>query len=164
MRTLITNGTVVTAVSTYAADILVDGGRIAQIGHDLAVESAEVIDASGKYVFPGGIDVHTHLDTPWGTQYRTVDDWRTGTVGAACGGTTTLVDFALQSKGQSLREAIDGWHAKAEGNAVIDYGFHAMIMDLTDSVRAEIPRLIDAEGIPSFKVFMAYKGVVQADD
>jgi dihydropyrimidinase len=164
MRTLIHGGTVVTAASTYEADVLVDGGRIVQIGGDPAVEDAERIDASGKLVLPGAVDVHTHLDTPWGDTYRTVDDWRAGSVGAACGGVTTIVDFALQRKGQSLREAIDGWHAKAEGKAVVDYGFHAMVMDLTDSVRAEIPRLIAEEGISSFKVFMAYKGVVQADD
>jgi dihydropyrimidinase len=163
VRSLIAGGTVVTAASTYAADVLVDGGRVVQIGLDLGCEDAERIDATGKYVMPGAIDVHTHLDTPFG-KYTTVDDWRAGSVGAACGGTTTIVDFALQGKGQSLREAIDGWHAKAEGKAVVDYGFHAMIMDLTDSVRREIPELIDREGIPSFKVFMAYKGVVQADD
>ncbi|MFQ5426948.1 MAG: amidohydrolase family protein, partial [Gaiellales bacterium] len=161
---MITNGTIVTAASTYGADILVDGGRVVQIGEGLGVEDAERIDAAGKYVIPGAVDVHTHLETPWGTQYTTVDDWRTGTLGAACGGTTTVVDFALQAPGQTLREAIDGWHAKAEGNAVIDYGFHAMVMDLTDDVRAEIPRIVHDEGIASFKVFMAYKGVVQADD
>jgi len=164
MKTLISGGTVVTAASTYEADVLVDGGQIVQIGRELGVEDAERIDASGKYVFPGAIDVHTHLDTPWGDKYVTADDWRVGSIGAACGGTTTIVDFALQAKGQSLREAIDGWHAKAEGKAVVDYGFHAMVMDLTDSVRNEIPVMIEQEGIPSFKVFMAYKGVVQADD
>jgi len=164
MRTVITGGTVVTAASTYEADVLIEGGRIVQIGEQLTVEDAETIDASGRYVMPGALDVHTHLETPWGTEYTTVDDWRAGTVGAACGGTTTVIDFALQSPGQSLREAIDGWHAKAEGNAVVDYGFHAMVMDLNDDVLAEIPTLVDGEGISSFKVFMAYKGVVQADD
>ena len=163
MPTVVAGGTVVTAASTYAADVLVDGGRIVQIGQALDVPGAERIDAAGLYVMPGAVDVHTHIDTPFGS-YTTVDDWRAGSVGAACGGTTTIVDFALQAPGQSLREAIDGWHAKAEGKAVVDYGFHAMILDLTDSVRREIPELIDRDGIPSFKVFMAYKGVVQADD
>ena len=163
MRTLVAGGTVVTAVSTYEADVLVDGGRIAQIGRGLDVPDAERIDATGSYVLPGALDVHTHLDTPFGN-YTTVDDWRDGSIGAACGGTTTIVDFALQGRGQSLREAIDGWHAKAEGKAVVDYSFHAMVMELGESVRAEIPRMIAEEGIPSFKVFMAYKGVVQADD
>jgi dihydropyrimidinase len=163
MRSLIAGGTVVTAGRTHEADVLVDGGRIVEIGSDLPAGDAERIDAAGKYVLPGAVDVHTHLDTPFG-KYTTVDDWRVGSIGAACGGTTTIVDFALQAKGQTLREAIDGWHAKAEGKAVVDYGFHAMIMDLTETVRREIPRLIEQEGIPSFKVFMAYKGVVQADD
>ena len=164
MRSLITNGTVVTALGSYEADVLVDGGTIVQIGRDLAPGDAETIDASGKYVMPGAIDVHTHLDTPWGTGYTTVDDWRAGSIGAACGGTTTVVDFALQTPGASLKESIDGWHAKAEGKSVIDYGFHAMVMDLNEQVLAEIPTMIANEGIPSFKVFMAYKGIVQADD
>ncbi|MGI9659438.1 MAG: dihydropyrimidinase [Gaiellaceae bacterium] len=164
MRSLITNGTVVTALGSYEADVLIESGTIAQIGRDLEAADAETIDASGKYVMPGAIDVHTHLDTPWGTGYTTVDDWRAGSVGAACGGTTAVVDFALQTPGQSLREAIDGWHAKAEGKSVIDYSFHAMVMDLNEQVLAEIPQMIDREGIPSFKVFMAYKGIVQADD
>lgn len=162
MRTLIEDGTIVTAGSTYKGSILIEDGQIVQIGRKLDVEDAERVEASGKYVFPGGIDVHTHIDTPFGA-YTTVDDWRAGTIAAACGGTTTVVDFALQAKGQSLREAIDGWHAKAEDKAVIDYGFHAMIYDLTKSVQQEIPGVIE-EGIPSFKVFMAYKGLVQADD
>jgi dihydropyrimidinase len=162
MRSLVVNGTVVTATSTYPADILIEDGRIAQIGRRLLAQDAERIDASGAYVFPGAIDVHTHIDTPFG-KYTTVDDWRAGTIAAACGGTTTVVDFALQAKGQSLRDAIDGWHRKAEGKAAVDYSFHAMIQDLTESVRQEIPQMI-AEGIPSFKVFMAYKGLVQADD
>jgi dihydropyrimidinase len=164
MRSVITNGTVVTAVGSYNADVLIDDGTIVQLGKDLSTEGAETIDATGQYVMPGAIDVHTHLDTPWGTTYTTVDDWRSGSIGAACGGTTTIVDFALQTTGQSLKEAIDGWHAKAEGNSVVDYSFHAMVLDLTDEVLGEIPDLIEREGIPSFKVFMAYKGVVQVDD
>ena len=111
MSTLVAGGTVVTAASTYEADVLVDGGQIVRIGRDLDVPGAERIDASGKFVFPGALDVHTHLETPWGDAYVTADDWRAGTVGAACGGTTTVVDFALQAKGQTLRQAIDGWHA-----------------------------------------------------
>lgn len=162
MRTLIANGTIVTASSMYDADVLIEDEKIVQIGRGLNGNGARTIDASDKYVFPGGIDVHTHIDTPFG-KYTTVDDWRAGTVAAVCGGTTTVIDFALQARGQSLREAIDGWHAKAEGKAVIDYGFHAMIQDLTEAVRLEIPTVIE-EGIPSFKVFMAYKGLVQTDD
>lgn len=162
MRTLISGGTVVTASSMYDADVLIEDEKIAQIGRHLLANGARTIEAKGKYIFPGGIDVHTHIDTPFG-KYTTVDDWRAGTVAAACGGTTTVIDFALQAKGQTLREAIDGWHAKAEGKAVIDYGFHAMIQDLTEAVRLEIPTVVE-EGIPSFKVFMAYKGLVQTDD
>lgn len=163
MKSLITNGTIVTAGSTYEGDILIEGGQITQLGRGLAAPEAEMIDAAGKYIFPGAIDVHTHIDTPFG-KYTTVDDWRAGSIAAACGGTTTIIDFALQGKGQSLRQAIDDWHSKAEGKAVVDYSFHAMIMDLTEAVRLEIPRMIYEEGIPSFKVFMAYKGLVQADD
>jgi len=163
VSTLIANGTVVTAVGQYNADILIESGRIAQLGTNLNAPGAARIDATGMYVLPGAIDPHTHFDTPFGGKYTTVDDWHTGTIAAACGGTTTVVDFALQTKGQSLRQAIDGWHTKADGKAVIDYGFHAMVQDLTDSVRLEIPAMID-EGIPSFKVFMAYKGGVQTDD
>src|SRR5688500_4434750 len=138
MSSLITNGTVVTAVGQYPADVLIDAGRIAQIGANLSVPDAEQIDAAGLYVLPGAIDPPTHLDTPFGGKYTTVDDWRAGTIAAACGGTTTVVDFALQAPGQSLRRAIDGWHAKADGKSVIDYGFHAMVQDLSDSVRQEI--------------------------
>ncbi len=163
MKLLITNGTIVTALITYQGDILIEDGQITQLGLGLIAPEAEKIDAAGKYVFPGAIDVHTHIDTPFG-KYTTVDDWRAGSIAAACGGTTTIIDFALQGKGQSLRQAIDSWHGKAEGKAVVDYSFHAMIMDLTEAVRLEIPRMINEEGIPSFKVFMAYKGLVQADD
>ena len=162
MRTLITNGAIVTAASSYRGDILIEDGTIVQLGQRLSVPDAERIDAAGKYVFPGAIDVHTHIDTPFG-KYTTTDDWYSGTVAAACGGTTTVIDFALQARGQTLHEAIDGWHRKSEGKAVIDYSFHAMIQDLTEAVRNEIPQVI-AEGIPSFKVFMAYKGLVQTDD
>ena len=112
----------------------------------------------GQVRLPGAIDVHTHLDTPWGDKYVTADDWRVGSIGAACGGTTTIVDFALQAKGQSLREAIDGWHAKAEGKAVVDYGFHAMVMDLTDSVRNEIPRDDRAGGDPELQGLHGLQG------
>lgn len=163
MKSLIRDGTIITAVSSFHGDILIEDGKIVQIGQHLDAPDAEPTDAKGKYVFPGAIDVHTHIDTPFG-KYTTVDDWRAGSVAGVCGGTTCIIDFALQGKGQSLSEAIDGWHQKAEGKAVVDYSFHAMIMDLTEAVRLEIPRMIEDEGIPSFKVFMAYKGLVQADD
>jgi dihydropyrimidinase len=164
MRTLISGGTVVTAEGSYAADVLVDGERIAQIGRGLAttVSADETIDASGRYVIPGGIDVHTHMELPFGGTFAK-DTFETGTRAAAFGGTTTIVDFAVQSKGKSLREGLDAWHAKAEGNAVIDYGFHMIMSDVTEASLAEMDQLV-AEGIPDFKLFTAYPGVFYSDD
>ena len=165
MRTLITNGTIVTAEASYAADVLVDGETIAQIGRDLAVGGVtadETIDASGKYVIPGAIDVHTHMELPFGGTFAK-DTFETGTRAAAFGGTTTIVDFAVQSKGKSLREGLDTWHAKAEGNAVADYGFHMIMSDVNDASLAEMDQLV-TEGVPSFKLFTAYPGVFFSDD
>ena len=159
MRTLITNGTIVTADGSYAADVLVDGETIAQIGPDLAaagVTADETIDATGRYVIPGGIDVHTHMELPFGGTFAK-DTFETGTRAAAFGGTTSIVDFAVQGKGQSLREGLDAWHAKAEGNAVTDYGFHMIMSDVNDSTLAEMDGLV-AEGVPDFKLFTAYPG------
>ena len=127
MRTLIRGGTVVNADGSTQADVLVDGETVAAVGHDLGAGSADrTIDASGKYVIPGAIDVHTHMELPFGGTFAK-DTFETGTRAAAFGGTTTIIDFAVQSRGKSLREGLDAWHAKAEGNATIDYGFH-MIM------------------------------------
>ena len=134
MRTLIANGTIVTADGSYQADVLVDGETIAQIGADLAaagVTADETIDATGKYVIPGGIDAHTHMELPFGGTFAK-DTFETGTRAAAFGGTTSIVDFAVQTKGQSLHEGLDAWHAKAEGNAVTDYGFHMIMSDVND--------------------------------
>src|SRR6188768_268148 len=165
MRTLITNGTIVTADGSYVADILIDGETIASIGHDLAAGGAtadDTIDATGKYVIPGGIDVHTHMELPFGGTFAK-DTFETGTRAAAFGGTTSIVDFAVQSKGKSLREGLDAWHAKAEGNAVADYGFHMIMSDVTDDTLAEMDGLVD-EGIADFKLFTAYPGVFYSDD
>ena len=165
MRTLITNGTIVTADGSYAADILIDGETIAQIGRDLAgagVTADETIDATGRYVIPGGIDVHTHMELPFGGTFAK-DTFETGTRAAAFGGTTSIVDFAVQGKGQSLREGLDAWHAKAEGNAVTDYGFHMIMSDVNDATLAEMDGLV-AEGVPDFKLFTAYPGVFYSDD
>ncbi|HJW22833.1 MAG TPA: dihydropyrimidinase [Candidatus Limnocylindrales bacterium] len=164
MRTLISGGTVVTAEGSYPADVLVDGERIAQIGAGLArsVAADRTIDAAGRYVIPGGIDVHTHMELPFGGTFAK-DTFETGTRAAAFGGTTTIVDFAVQSKGKSLREGLDAWHAKAEGNAVIDYGFHMIMSDVTDDSLAEMDQLV-AEGVPDFKLFTAYPGVFYSDD
>ncbi|HLX34895.1 MAG TPA: dihydropyrimidinase [Candidatus Limnocylindrales bacterium] len=164
MRTLIANGTVVTAEGSYPADVLVDGERIVGVGAGLAASTMadETIDATGRYVIPGGIDVHTHMKLPFGGTFAK-DDFFTGTRAAAFGGTTTIVDFAVQSKGRSLREGLDAWHALAEGNAVTDYGFHMIMSDVNDESLAEMDQLV-AEGIPDFKLFTAYPGVFYSDD
>lgn len=163
MKTLIRNGTLVTASSRTRADILIRGERIAAIGGGLAEPADLVIDAAGKLVLPGGVDVHTHLDMPLGGGLRTADDFESGTRAAACGGTTTVVDYATQSRGQSLREALDAWMARAEGRAVIDFGFHMSISELTPEVETEMDEMV-AAGVPSFKVFMAYPGRLMLDD
>jgi dihydroorotase-like cyclic amidohydrolase len=131
--TIITGGTVVTAADTSQADVAITGGRVVALGSSLPRENAtRLIDAAGKYVFPGGIDVHTHLDMPFGGT-TSADDFETGTRAAAFGGTTTLIDFAIQYKGQSLRTAFDAWMQKASSKAVADYGFHCIITDLPDA-------------------------------
>jgi dihydropyrimidinase len=162
MDLLIKDGTVVTAASIGPADIAIEGGKIVAIGQGLPAAGAPVVSAAGCYVMPGGVDVHTHLDTPVFNSV-TADDFRTGTIAAACGGTTTIVDFCQQDKGQSLADALATWHAKAEGRASIDYGFHIIIADLTPSVAAELTRLPE-QGVSSFKLFMAYKGMLGVDD
>ena len=165
MRTLITNGTIVTADGSTAADVLVEGETIAQIGADLGaggVTADETIDAAGRWLIPGAIDVHTHMELPFGGTFAK-DTFETGTRAAAFGGTTTIVDFAVQSRGKSLREGLDAWHAKAEGNAVADYGFHMIMSDVNDDSLAEMDGLV-AEGVPDFKLFTAYPGVFYSDD
>nr|WP_236588340.1 dihydropyrimidinase [Tumebacillus amylolyticus] len=163
---MIRGGIVVTAADTYRADILIDGEKVVAIGagalFSKETEGAEEINASGCYVFPGGIDPHTHLDMPFGGT-TTADDFETGTRAAAFGGTTSIIDFCLTSKGQSIREALDTWHAKAHGKAVIDYGFHLMIAEANDAVLHQLEDVVE-EGVTSLKVFMAYKNVFQADD
>jgi len=165
MRTLITNGTIVTADGSTAADVLIDGERVARIGTGLAsdgVTADETIDAAGRWLIPGAIDVHTHMELPFGGTFAK-DTFESGTRAAAFGGTTTIVDFAVQSRGKSLRDGLDTWHAKAEGNAVADYGFHMIMSDVNDDTLAEMDVLVD-EGIPDFKLFTAYPGVFYSDD
>ncbi len=165
MKTLIKNGHIVTAVDSYIADILIDGTAVALIGKDLAGISGaidKIVDATGKLVIPGGIDPHTHLDLPFGGTSSS-DDFETGTRAAAAGGTTTIIDFAVQYRGQSLNQALDVWFAKAEGKASIDYGFHLIVTDLPDERLPELKGLID-QGVTSFKLFMAYPGVFLVDD
>jgi dihydropyrimidinase len=160
MRTLISGGTVVTASDTYGADVLIEDETIVGVGRGLSAD--QTIDARGKYVIPGGIDVHTHLDMPFGGTVSS-DDFFTGHRAAAFGGTTTHFDFAIQPKGATLRETLDLWHAKAKDKAAIDYGFHLAITDLPDSVLDEIARCPDW-GVTSLKLFMAYKGALMVDD
>src|SRR6201981_3592176 len=161
--TIIGNGSVVTATDTYVADVAISDGRIAAIGKDLPPQNAgRVLDATGKYVFPGGIDVHTHLDMPFGGT-TSADDFETGTRAALFGGTTTLIDFAIQYKGQSLRTAFDTWMGKASKKATCDYAFHCIITQLADAPLKEVDALV-REGVTSFKLFMAYPGVFMLDD
>ncbi|KAB2338025.1 dihydropyrimidinase [Cytobacillus depressus] len=163
MKKLIKNGTVVTATDKYEADVLIENGKITAIGKNLSENVEEVIDAKGNYLFPGGVDPHTHLEMPFGGTV-TSDDFETGTIAAAFGGTTTIIDFCLTNKGEPLKNSIQTWHEKSKNKAVIDYGFHLMIGEVNENVLNEIPQIIEEEGITSFKVFMAYKNVFQADD
>jgi dihydropyrimidinase len=162
MKTLIKNGNVVTAVDNYMADILIEDDKVSVIGRRLDMEADKTIDASDKLVIPGGIDPHTHMELPFGGTSAS-DDFRTGTRAAAHGGTTTIIDFAVQSHGESLIQAVDNWHKKAEGKTAIDYGFHLITTDLPDERVPEMKQLIN-EGVMSFKLFMAYPGVFLADD
>jgi dihydropyrimidinase len=162
MRTLIKNGTIVNADATTRADVLVDGETIALIGSDLPATAELTVDATGKWVIPGAIDVHTHMELPFGGTFAK-DTFETGTRAAAFGGTTTIIDFAVQPRGKALRDGLDAWHAKADGNACIDYGFHMIISDVRDDVLAEMDTLVD-EGVTTFKLFTAYPGVFFSDD
>src|SRR6476661_2483184 len=162
MTTLIKNGRVVTAVDDYSADILIDGGTIAMIGKSIDVDADKVIDAKGRLVIPGGIDPHTHMELPFGGTAAS-DTFETGTRAAAYGGTTTIIDFAVQYKGQALNEALDVWHKKADAQTAIDYGFHLICTDLPDNRLDEMKGCIN-QGISSFKLFMAYPGVFLVDD
>src|SRR3989449_5509322 len=162
-ETIVKNGAIVTATDTYTADVGISAEKIAAIAAGLSAENAaRVIDASGCYIMPGGIDVHTHLDMPFGGT-TSADDFESGTIAAAFGGTTTLIDFAIQYKGQSLRQAFETWMKKAEGKAVADYAFHCIITDLGAAQLEEMGQLV-REGVSSFKLFMAYPGVFMLDD
>src|SRR6266478_5812845 len=161
--TLIRNGTVVTAERSFAADILVEGETIRDIAPSLPAQNADrVIDATGMLLLPGGIDVHTHLDMPFGGTTSS-DDFETGTRAAAFGGTTTLIDFAIQAKGTRMRDALDTWWKKADGRASIDYGLHMIVTDLGEAGLDDMDSMV-ADGVASFKLFMAYPGVLMVDD
>ena len=163
MKTLIQSGAVVTALSTYPADILIEDERIQDIAAHLPPTAADrLIDATGLYVMPGGIDVHTHLDMPFGGTTSS-DDFETGTRAAAFGGTTTLIDFAIQPKGTRMRDSLDTWWKKADSKTNIDYGLHLIVTDLGEAGLEDMDSMVD-EGVASFKLFMAYPGVLMVDD
>ena len=163
MKKVIKGGKVATATDVFEADLLIEDGVITQIAKKIDVADAEVIDASGKYVMPGGIDPHTHLDMPFNNTV-TDDDWESGTIAAAFGGTTTILDFCLSAGETKLADAVAKWHTKAQGKAVIDYGFHLMITDFTPETEKELPTILKQEGITSMKVFMAYAREFQSSD
>jgi dihydropyrimidinase len=163
---LITNGRIITATDDYVADVYCDNGTIAAIGTNLPshrFQADRTIDASGQYVIPGGIDVHTHLNMPFGGT-TSADDFESGTIAAAFGGTTSIIDFAIQYRGKTMRHALDDWRRRADGNAVIDYGFHMIVTELEDAGLGDMDVLVRDEGITSFKLFMAYPGVFMVDD
>lgn len=162
MSILITNGRIITATDDYVGDIFIENDRITAIGTALPMKADRTIDAHGKLVFPGGIDVHTHLDMPFGGS-TSADDFETGTIAAAHGGTTSIVDFAIQYRGQTLHHAWETWMKKAEGKAAIDYGFHMIMTELNDQVELEMDAMV-RQGVTSFKLFMAYPGVFMLDD
>lgn len=163
MAILIKNGTVVTAEKSFAADVLIEGETIREVRAGIAPDTRHtVVDATGMLVLPGGVDVHTHLDMPFGGTTSS-DDFETGTRAAAIGGTTTLVDFAIQARGTKMRTALDIWWKKAEGKACIDYGFHMIVTDLGDAGLEDMDDLV-REGVASFKLFMAYPNVLMVDD
>jgi dihydropyrimidinase len=164
-RTLIRNGLVITASDESAVDVLIEDEKVVALADPAFAQgwtADTVIDATGKYVIPGGVDAHTHMDFPFGGTYAS-DTFETGTRAAAWGGTTTIVDFAVQSMGKSLRDGLDAWHAKAEGNCAIDYAFHMIMADVNEGSLKEMEGLV-GEGITSFKLFMAYPGVFYSDD
>lgn len=162
-KTLIKGGTVVTAIDQMEADVLIDGDEVvALLGRQHTVEPDEVVDATGKLVIPGGIDVHTHMELPFGGTFA-ADTFETGTRAAAWGGTTTIIDFAVQTVGQSAMDGWEAWMEKARGNCAIDYGFHMITGDINDQTLKEMELLV-REGVTSFKMFMAYPGVFYSDD
>lgn len=163
MSVLIKNGRIITAAADYVADLYVEGETIAAIGKDLPFEAERVLDATGKLVFPGGIDPHVHLDMPFMGTFSS-DDYETGTRAALFGGTTMVIDFILQTQGDTLHNALKTWQGKAQGKAVGDYSYHMAVTDFNDDVAREVVALIEAEGITSFKTFMAYKGALMIDD
>jgi dihydropyrimidinase len=163
MSILIKNGRIITATDDYMADVFIEGETVSAIGKNLNVTADTVIDAAGKLVMPGGIDPHVHLDMPFMGTYSS-DNYETGTRAALFGGTTTVIDFILQTQGKSLNAALQEWKGRSDNNAVGDYSFHMAVTDFNDETKKEIQHFIENEGITSFKTFMAYKGALMIDD
>src|ERR1700712_4418979 len=163
MSLLIKNGRIITADADYIADIFIEGETISTIGKNLNVKADEEIDASGKLIFPGGIDPHVHLDMPFMGTFSS-DSYETGTRAALYGGTTMVIDFILQKQGNSLKAALEEWQSRSNGNCVGDYSFHMAVTDFNEETKKEIKGFIEKEGISSFKAFMAYKGALMIDD
>ncbi len=160
---LIKNGTVVTASDIQEADVYIEGEQIHTIGKNLQLKADRVIDADGCYLLPGGIDAHTHMELPFMGTFSS-DTFESGTLAGLHGGTTTIIDFAIQSQGQSMTAALNAWHEKADGKAVGDYAFHLAVTDFNESTKKEVQTLIEERGVSSFKTFMAYKGALMLDD
>ncbi|EQI64825.1 amidohydrolase family protein [Clostridioides difficile] len=162
MGIVLKGGKVVTSEKTYCADVRIEDEKIVDIGLDISKENDEIVDVSDSYVIPGGIDTHTHFDLDTGVT-KTADNFETGTKAAIVGGTTTILDFATQAKGCSLKDGLEEWHEKAKDKSYSDYGFHMAITDWNDSVCNEMEDMVK-EGVSSFKLYMAYKGSLQVDD
>jgi dihydropyrimidinase len=163
LATVLAGGTVVNAGGSSRADVRIEGEKVTSISVNLHEATDSLIDATGCYLFPGGIDPHTHFDLSVGATV-TADDFASGTRAAAVGGTTTVIDFATQNKGETLAEAVANWHAKADGHSFVDYGFHIAISDMNDRVLGELVSIVELAGISSVKLYMAYKRVLQVDD
>lgn len=163
MSLLVKNGRIITASEDYTADIFIEGESISAIGKNLSAKADEIIDATGKLIFPGGIDPHVHLDMPFMGTFSS-DNYETGTLAALHGGTTMVIDFVLQTQGKSLRHALEQWQGRSNGNCYGDYSFHMAVTDFNDETKKEINEMVDKEGITSFKTFMAYKGALMIDD
>ncbi|MDP4126920.1 MAG: dihydropyrimidinase [Bacillota bacterium] len=163
MGIVLNGGTIVTAADVYQADVRIEGESIVAIGHEIKQPDDQVINVDGCFLFPGGIDPHTHFDLPVGDM-STSDDFLSGTKAALMGGTTTILDFATQFKGETLKEGLQNWHRKADGKSFVDYGFHMAITNWNDQIVSEMKEVVQKEGVPSFKFYMAYKNIMQVDD
>src|SRR4051794_40390514 len=162
MSVLIKNGRIITATDDYVADVFIDGETVSQIGKNLPVKADRTIDASGKLVIPGGIDPHVHMQLPFGGTISS-DDFESGTRAAAFGGTTTIIDFAIQYHGKTFEQTLDDWDAKAQGKCAIDYSYHLAVTEYESKHAPEFKKVID-RGISTFKIFLAYPGVFMIDD